>query len=125
MYYESLEPWVVHNLAAIWGIPATGGDTVPIIKLQHALEPAFLMGGRVAASVAQQSVIYALGKIQTVHYERLEGLDRQAVKAKQAPGRVMMLQVFYHAYWETWKQVKVQRVCHALTHFPIKHQSSH
>lgn len=108
MYYGSLEPWVVQNLANTRGTPASTTHGVPIIKPHYALEPAFLMLAGVAASVAQQSVLYPLGKIQTLHYKRLEWLDQQAEKAKQSPSKGKMIQAYYHAYRETWKQCKVE-----------------
>lgn len=111
MYYGSLEPWVVHNLASVRGTPASAGEGVPIIKPHYALEPTFLLLAGVAASVAQQSVLYPLGKVQTLHYERLEWLDKQAEKAKQSPRKGKMFRAYYHAYRETWKQCKLQAVC--------------
>ena len=108
MYYGSLEPWVVHNIASTRGTPASPSTGVAVIKPHYALEPMFLMLAGVAASVAQQSVLYPLGKVQTMHYERLEWLDQQAEKAKQSHSKSRMLHAYYHAYMETWKQCKAQ-----------------
>jgi hypothetical protein len=108
MYYGSLEPWVVNNLATAPDVTrAQAADRVPVIKPHFALEPSFLMAAGTAASVAQQTVIYPLSKIQTLHFERLEDLDKQAIKAKQAPRRGPMLRAYYHAYGETRRQCKL------------------
>ena len=104
MYYGNLEPWVRHNLSTVQDTQASKAR-VPVIRPHYALEPSFLMLAGVTASIAQQSVLYPLAKIQTLHYERLEGLDEQA---KQAPGRRTMLRAYYHAYQETLKESKMQ-----------------
>jgi hypothetical protein len=62
----------------------------------------------VTASVAQQTVLYPLGKIRDLHYDRLEWLDQQAEKPNQAQSRGRMLRAHYHAYQQTWQQCKVQ-----------------
>ena len=110
MYYGSLEPWVVHNLSTATGEPGSTDGPVPVIRPRYALRPTFLMLAGVAASVAQQTVLHPLGKVQELHYERLEELDRQAIKATKNPSQSLMLRAYYHAYQETWKQVKAQAV---------------
>ncbi len=107
-YYGSLQPWVVTSLVEVRGIPSTSHHDIPIIKPHYVLEPSFLMLAGVAASVAQQGIIYPLNKIQTMHYERLEELDKKARayhRRSQAPGR--MMRAYYQAYQETWRQCKV------------------
>lgn len=103
-YYGSLEPWVVTQLAEVTGTPSTSRHDVPVIKPHYVLEPGFLMLAGVAASVAQQGVIYPLNKIQMRHYERLESLDRQARAYKRYPSSGRMMRAYYHAYQETWRQ---------------------
>jgi hypothetical protein len=107
-YYGSLEPWVVHSLSLDTDKPGSADSRTPVIKPHYALEPGFLMLAGVAASVAQQTVLYPLGKIQTLHYERLEWLDQQAEKQKQSQSRGRMLRAYYHAYQQTWQQCKTQ-----------------
>ena len=109
IYYGNLEPLVLHTLSTVRDTPPASskerGVPVPVITPHYALSPTFLLLAGIAASIAQQSVLSPLGKIQILHYERLEGLDAQA---KQAPGRRMMLRAYYHAYQETWKECKLQ-----------------
>jgi len=108
-YYGSLEPWVVRSLSLDKEKPGSAADSrTPVIKPHYALEPGFLMLAGAAASVAQQTVLYPLGKIQTLHYERLEWLDQQAKKSKQSQSRGRMLRAYYHAYRQTWQQCKIQ-----------------
>ena len=103
-YYGSLEPWVVTRLAEVRGTPSTSRHDVPVIKPHYVLEPGFLMLAGVAASVAQQGVIYPLNKIQMMHYERLEELDRQARTHERYPSSRRMMRAYYNAYQETWRQ---------------------
>ena len=107
-YYGSLEPWMVHSLSLDKSRSESAENRTPVIKPHYALEPVFLMLAGVAASVAQQTVLYPLGKIQTLHYERLEWLDQQAEKPKQSQSGGRMLRAYYHAYQQTWQQCKVQ-----------------
>lgn len=108
MYYGSLEAWVVRSLSLDTGKPGSAENRKPVIKPHYALEPGFLMLAGVAASVTQQSVLYPLGKVQTLHYERLEWLDQQAEKPKQLQSRGRMLWAYYHAYQQTWQQCKLR-----------------
>lgn len=95
--------------------PAGHGRDSPLIVTPHyGLEPGFLMLAGVAASVAQQGIIYPLSKIQTMHYERLEDLDRKARayhhhhNPRSRPSRATMMKAYYNAYQETWRQCQVQ-----------------
>ena len=113
MYYGSLEPFMVDHLAIKRNTEDFGEKYGPtVIKPHYALEPAFLLLAGVAASVAQLSVLHPLTKIQTLHFERLEALDQEArrLNASVASTRGKMLKAYYHAYQETWKQVKLQAV---------------
>ena len=111
MYYGSLEPFMVDHLAVKRNTENLGEENGPtVIKPHYAWEPSFLLLAGVAASVAQQTVLYPLTKVQTLHFERLEGLDQEARRLNSAglPNRGQMLKAYYHAYQETWKQVKLQ-----------------
>jgi hypothetical protein len=115
MYYGSLEPFMVNHLASKRNTEHLGEKHGPtIIKPHYAWELSFLLLAGVAASVAQQSILFPLTKVQTIHFERLEGLDQEArrLNANAMPNRGQMLKAYYHAYQETWKQVKVR--CSAL-----------
>jgi hypothetical protein len=84
-------------------------DYKRIVKPHYAIEPAFLMAAGMTASVAQQFVLYPLSTIQSLHYERLEDLDKKAVSLQHdAPKaqRGRMLRAYYHAYQETWSQAR-------------------
>lgn len=85
-----------------------------IIKPHYAIEPAFLLLAGVSASVAQQVVLHPLTHVQVVHWERLETIDEQARKIRQANAQSQssggrrwkwrMARAYYHAYQETWAQ---------------------
>lgn len=107
-YYGSLEPWVVTRLAEVRGTPSTSRHDIPVIKPHYVLEPGFLMLAGVAASIAQQGIIYPLNKIQTVHYERLEELDRRARTNERSQSLGRMMRAYYRAYQETWCQYMTQ-----------------
>jgi hypothetical protein len=84
-----------------------------VVKPHYAIEPGFLMLAGITASIAQQFVLYPLSTLQTLHYERLEDLDKKAVSlqnSKDVPivRRGRMLRAYYHAYQETWKQAGSQ-----------------
>ncbi|OAP65711.1 hypothetical protein AYL99_01683 [Fonsecaea erecta] len=85
-----------------------------VVRPHYALEPAFLMLAGITASMAQQVVLYPLSTFQTLHYERLEEVDKKAIKLNAdnvplaRPGR--MLRVYYHAYQSTWRQARLQAV---------------
>jgi Mitochondrial carrier protein len=107
-YYGQMEPWVVTRLSEIRGVPSTSRFDVPIIKPHYVLEPGFLMLAGVAASISQQGIIYPLAKVQTMHYERLEDLDKRARMYQRSRSSGRMMRAYYHAYQETWRQCKVQ-----------------
>lgn len=107
-YYGSLEPWVVTGLAEIRGIPSTSRQEIPVIKPHYVLEPGFLMLAGVAASFAQQGIIYPLNKIQNKHYGRLEELDKKARSYQRSPASGRMMKAYYYAYQETWRQCQLQ-----------------
>lgn len=107
-YYGSLEPWVVTRLSEARGIPSTSRHHIPIIKPHYVLEPSFLMLAGVAASIAQQGILYPLNKIQTMHYGRLEELDSKARAYQQSPTSGRMMRAYYHAYQETCRECKAQ-----------------
>ncbi len=104
-----------------------------VIRPHYALEPAFLMLAGVTASVAQQVVLYPLSTFQTLHYERLEELDEKAAQVRRqhqsmttpsaagsrpgvgvSPPQGRMLDAYFHAYRETWKQAKAQAQAQAV-----------
>lgn len=79
-------------------------DDRPVIKPHYTLEPAFLLLAGISASVTSQLIQHPLTELQTVHYRRLEALDFQA-HGEARPSRIM--QRYYHAYEETFRQCKV------------------
>ncbi|OJJ30740.1 hypothetical protein ASPWEDRAFT_73103 [Aspergillus wentii DTO 134E9] len=102
-YYGSLG---AHNVDKMQ--PSGSSDRgVPLIKPHYALEPCFLMMAGVAASIAQQAIQHPLSVIQTLHFGRLEYLDRQA---SLDPSRKQMLRLYYSAYRETYKRCKRKAV---------------
>lgn len=110
MYYGSLEPFMVSHLAIKRNTEHLGEQDTTIIKPHYAWEPTFLLGAGVAASTAQQSILYPLTKVQNLHFARLEGLDQEArrLNASANPNRGKMLKAYYHAYQQTWNEVKIQ-----------------
>jgi Mitochondrial carrier protein len=107
-YYGSLEPWAVTRLAEVRGALNTSRRDNPIIKPHYVIEPGFLMLAGVAASIAQQGIIYPLNKIQIMHYERLEELDNNARAYQRTPATGRMIRAYYHAYQETWRRCQIQ-----------------
>lgn len=109
-HYGSLEEPAVDKLAKKSGMAATNGQATATIKPHYALEPSFLMLAGITASLTQQLVLYPLSTLQTLHFERLEDLDKKAVKLhqSQSPSRGRMLRAYYHAYQDTWRQSKAQ-----------------
>jgi hypothetical protein len=59
-----------------------------------------MMAG-VVASIAQQAIQHPLSRIQDLHLGRLEYLDHHA---SLIPSRQKMMQLYYHAYQETFKR---------------------
>lgn len=90
----------------------TDGDTFIVddmtrratIKPHFAMEPGFILGAGVAASVMQQCMLHPVQKIQEVHYGRLETLD---YAAKLEHPKKKMLRIYYRAYQKTFEQCKV------------------
>lgn len=101
-YYASLHPDRVQKMTPT-GPPGDRG--VPVIKPHYALEPCFLMGAGIAASIAQQVIQHPLGVVQELHYERLEALDYQAALNHT---RREMLRHYYHAYRETFQDCRLE-----------------
>lgn len=109
-FYGALKPQDVNLLAQRKGTSEKGSFDQPLIRPHYAIEPAFLTLAGMAATVTQQCIIYPLGLIQELHYERLEELDRQAKNLQLTSRRGRMLQEYYRAYAQTWKQCKRQAV---------------
>ncbi|KAI1622155.1 mitochondrial carrier domain-containing protein [Exophiala viscosa] len=111
-YYGALGDVDVEKLAQRRGSVATQAQPTAVIRPHYALEPAFLMFAGMSASVAQQFMLYPLSTLQTLHYERLEDLDKKAVQLHRDGGasRGRMLRAYYHAYQTTWKAAKTQAV---------------
>lgn len=109
-YYGSLEEPAVDRLAKKAGMAATESQPTATIRPHYAMEPTFLMLAGISASFTQQVVLYPLTTLQTLHFERLEDLDKKAVKLQrsQSPSRGRMLRAYYHAYQDTWRQSKAQ-----------------
>jgi hypothetical protein len=113
-HYGSLGSVAVDKLAhKRGGTVATESQPTAVIRPHYALEPAFLMLAGLTASVAQQVVLYPLSTLQTLHYGRLEDLDKKAVGFSQSQSqgsnhRGRMLHAYYHAYQETWRQARTQ-----------------
>ena len=88
-------------------------DRKRVVKPYYAIEPGFLLLAGMTASIAQQFVLYPLSTFQTLHYERLEDLDKRAVTLQNSHDeplarRGRMLRAYYRAYEETWKQARTQ-----------------
>lgn len=97
-YYGSLQPYWIEKLSAQ---VHTQDSDVPVIKPYWALEPCFLGAAGVVASIMQALVQYPLGHVQNLHYERLEQLDHYASRTQS---NRQMMQHYYHAYQETFRQ---------------------
>ncbi|KAF2839096.1 mitochondrial carrier protein [Patellaria atrata CBS 101060] len=76
----------------------------PVIRPHYMLEPMFLLGAGVGASIAQHAVQHPLAEIQNIHFGRLESLD-YAAKLERRRG---VMRLYYHAYKETFEQCKRQ-----------------
>lgn len=96
-YYGRLQRGDLFKMATVQEYEKT------TIAPHYALEPTFLLSAGIAASLAQQIIQYPLGKIQTLHYGRLEYLDHQASLRHSRP---QMLRHYYHAYQETFKRCR-------------------
>lgn len=78
----------------------------PVIKPHYAIEPTFILLAGVAASIAQQAVQYPLGRIQDIHYGRLEYIDSHT-HSKPGEPRIRVMRLYASAYRKTLKQVLV------------------
>jgi len=76
-----------------------------VIQPHYLIEPSFLGLAGVAASVVQAAIQYPIGRIQDVHYGRLEWIDSHPRSADKAGQRVRGALVLYsNAYHKTFKQ---------------------
>ncbi|EXJ93665.1 hypothetical protein A1O1_02057 [Capronia coronata CBS 617.96] len=109
-YYGALGGAAVDTLAQKRGSVATESQPTAVIRPHYAIEPAFLMLAGMTASVAQQVVLYPLSTFQTLHYERLEDLDKKAIELDRVTSthKGRMLRAYYRAYQETWRQAQAQ-----------------
>jgi len=82
------------------------GNENPVIKPHYLMEPCFIGGAGVAASIAQQVVQHPIGRIQDIHYDRLEYIDSHDHSKAGVPKREA-LKLYASAYRKTWKQVLV------------------
>jgi hypothetical protein len=104
------------NLVTGLNAPPTNDESDRrVIKPHYAIEPGFLMLAGIAASITQQVVLYPLSTFQTLHFERLEDLDKKAITLQNSQDtplarRGRMLRAYYHAYQETWRQARAQAV---------------
>ncbi|KAK3110009.1 hypothetical protein LTR53_016148 [Teratosphaeriaceae sp. CCFEE 6253] len=77
----------------------------PVIRPHYLIEPTFILLAGVAASLAQAVIQYPVGRIQDIHYGRLEWID---VHPKGAAGTYKrangMMGVYASAYRKTFKQ---------------------
>jgi hypothetical protein len=92
---------------------ASINDHKRIVKPHYAIEPTFLLLAGMSASVAQQIVLYPLSTVQSLHYQRLESLDKKAIRFASTPSRESrgrMLRAYYHAYQQTWQEASTQAV---------------
>ncbi|KAL3478022.1 mitochondrial carrier domain-containing protein [Aspergillus californicus] len=98
-YYGSLDP---HRGSYLQSSQISDRG-VPLITPHYALEPCFLMGAGMFASVAQQMIQHPLNAVQNIHVARLEYLDHQTTLG---PSNKQMLRIYYSAYQETYKRCK-------------------
>jgi hypothetical protein len=79
----------------------------PVIRPHYLMEPAFILLAGVSASVAQALIQYPIGRVQDVHYGRLEWIDAHPPppsKLTGLPSRLGALKVYASAYRKTFKQ---------------------
>jgi hypothetical protein len=75
------------------------------LRPHYLLEPSFILGAGILASVGQQAVQYPVVQIQNIHYNRLESLDYAAKMEKTNSGT---MKGYYHAYLKTFDQAGQQ-----------------
>lgn len=74
-----------------------------VIKPHYTIEPTFLMGAGITASIVQQIIQHPLGVVQDLHCERLEHLDQKLASYRS---RSQVMGHYYHAYQATFKECR-------------------
>lgn len=74
-----------------------------VIKPHYTIEPCFLMGAGITASIVQQIIQHPLGVVQDLHCERLEHLDQKLASYRS---RSQVMNHYYHAYQATFKECR-------------------
>lgn len=79
-----------------------GASGQPTIRPHWSLEPMFLLGAGVSATIAQQLIHYPLSVVQNIHYVRLETMDHelQQQRVERRSGRLAMA-TYRAAYKQT------------------------
>ncbi|KAL9014550.1 MAG: hypothetical protein Q9173_000805 [Seirophora scorigena] len=95
-YYGSLH-W--------WNLPEE--NLVRVIRPHYAIEPSFLMGAGIAASVAQQIVHHPVSLVQDIHYRSLAFFDRR--NRPRAP-LVQSLWMYIDAYRKTFRECRSRAI---------------
>ena len=110
-YYGGLDEDVVDTLAR----RRPHREGLRVIRPHYAIEPMFLLGAGMTASVAQQVLLHPLTHIQVEHWNHLEDLDEKARQLRSRPTdswvsrvRWRMFRAYYHAYQETWAQCRAE-----------------
>lgn len=75
-----------------------------VIRPHYMVEPTFLLLAGVAASIAQASIQHPLGRIQEIHYGRLEWIDSHD-HARPGQPKVRALRLYAAAYRKTLRYV--------------------
>ncbi|KAI5841865.1 mitochondrial carrier domain-containing protein [Morchella snyderi] len=83
------------------------------VRPHFTMEPAFLLAAGISASVLQQVVQHPLGKVQDVHWGRLESMDYAEKLAPRGGGGGAGVRaawrVYANAYRDTWAQCALQK----------------
>ncbi|KAI4119657.1 MAG: hypothetical protein LQ345_000455 [Seirophora villosa] len=95
-YYGSLH-W--------WNLPEE--NLVRVIRPHYAIEPSFLMGAGIAASVAQQIVHHPVSLVQDIHYRSLAIFDRRNRPRAQI---VQSLWMYMDAYRKTFQECRSRAI---------------
>ena len=104
-YYGGMDFRMLNMLVSVRGTHDVSDDKTPVIKPHYALEPMFLGLAGVAATITQQAILFPMTKIQQLHYNRLDGLDREAKELMARPSRGQMLIAYQKAYKKTYKEL--------------------
>jgi hypothetical protein len=80
--------------------------TRPVIVPHYMVEPSFLLLAGAAASISQAVIQHPLGRIQEIHYGRLEWIDNHD-HAKPGQPKIRALNLYAAAYRKTLKHVLV------------------